>query len=456
MAFWLGLILIFAKSEIYEHAIVFGNTEGLGYYYVDIWVGTPPMKQTVIIDTGSRLTAFPCIGCTDCGNHMDKYFDFKNSTTSRVVKCNEGLLCSVCNKNVCGYSQSYAEGSSISGILVEDYILFGDDFPHAHRELGIFGCHRRETYLFRTQKADGIMGLGYAKSIPTLVDLLYKSHNINTDLFSICFASNDGFMTIGGYNISTHIGEIAWTKIYDKTFYAVKCKGLLIGGVDTGLKESDFPKTHITGTIIDSGTTFTYLSNTVYNTMFSTIAKYCENSLKCAGSKIMVNGEPHTCYVYDSDKFSTKKQFFDSFPILSFLMDDVYVDWLPERYLFAWPETKNSFCVGVYSNGASGNVFGGNFMRGMDVIFDRSRQMVGFAKSQCDPSFIHPNYTSQDYGDTNSNGSGILNQSVNYKIVAVAFLLSLVSVSGLLLLIYLRCRTKKSRILTFPHSNSEI
>ncbi|OMJ88880.1 hypothetical protein SteCoe_2543 [Stentor coeruleus] len=408
------------------------------------------MKQTVIIDTGSRLTAFPCIGCTDCGNHMDKYFDFKSSTTSRVVKCDEGIQCSVCDKNVCGYSQSYAEGSSISGILVEDYILFGDDFPHAHRELGVFGCHRRETYLFRTQKADGIMGLGYAKSIPTLIDLLYKSHNINTDLFSICLASNDGFMTIGGYNISTHISEIIWTNTYDKTFYAIKFKGLSVGDIDTGLQESDFPKNHVTGTIIDSGTTFTYLSKNVYSIMFKYIDKYCENSRKCLGSKVIINYEPNKCYDYNSENF-TKEEFFDSFPILRFFIDDVYVEWMPERYLFAWPETKNSYCIGMYSNEASGNVLGGNFMRGMDVIFDRSEKKVGFAKSLCDPSFIHPNYTSQDYDDTNYYGS----LNLNYKIVTLAFLLSLISIASLLLLIYLRFRKKRSSIIQFSHSNSE-
>jgi hypothetical protein len=40
-----------------------------------VWVGSPtPQRQTVIVDTGSHFTAFPCTGCDGCGEsyHTDK------------------------------------------------------------------------------------------------------------------------------------------------------------------------------------------------------------------------------------------------------------------------------------------------------------------------------------------------------------------------------------------------
>lgn len=40
---------------------LFGSFD-LGYYYVNLFVGSPPQKQTVIVDTGSSLTAMPCSG----------------------------------------------------------------------------------------------------------------------------------------------------------------------------------------------------------------------------------------------------------------------------------------------------------------------------------------------------------------------------------------------------------
>lgn len=43
--------------------------EGLGTHYSFIWVGTPAQRVSVIMDTGSHHTAFPCMGCK-CGKHV--------------------------------------------------------------------------------------------------------------------------------------------------------------------------------------------------------------------------------------------------------------------------------------------------------------------------------------------------------------------------------------------------
>jgi hypothetical protein len=43
--------------------------EGMGTHYSFIWVGTPPQRVSVIVDTGSHHTAFPCVGCK-CGKHV--------------------------------------------------------------------------------------------------------------------------------------------------------------------------------------------------------------------------------------------------------------------------------------------------------------------------------------------------------------------------------------------------
>ena len=68
------------------------------------------------------------------------------------------------------------------------------------------------------------------------------------------------------------------------------------------------------------------------------------------------------------------------------------IKWLPKYYLFSWAETPNIYCIGIYSNGYAQNILGGIFMRGMDVIFDRAQQKIGFAHSDCDSSFIYTDY----------------------------------------------------------------
>ena len=43
--------------------------QGMGTHYSFIYVGTPPQRVSVIVDTGSHHTAFPCVGCK-CGKHV--------------------------------------------------------------------------------------------------------------------------------------------------------------------------------------------------------------------------------------------------------------------------------------------------------------------------------------------------------------------------------------------------
>jgi DNA-directed RNA polymerase subunit N (RpoN/RPB10) len=68
---------------------IFGNSSSLNYYFVNIYIGNPPQKQSVIIDTGSHLTSVPCMPyCLNCGRHINPYYDTKKSNMSELVNCN--------------------------------------------------------------------------------------------------------------------------------------------------------------------------------------------------------------------------------------------------------------------------------------------------------------------------------------------------------------------------------
>lgn len=142
------------------------------YYYADVYVGTPPQRQTVIVDTGSSMTAFPCKGCLACGTHMDPKFDVDASSTAEYVSCKAHVPggCSFCESDHCGYSlvsalvllerahgltcayasvQHYSEGSSLSGYKVRDVLWLGghEEYRDAGDEYGVpfvFGCHKTE------------------------------------------------------------------------------------------------------------------------------------------------------------------------------------------------------------------------------------------------------------------------------------------------------------------------
>ena len=87
------LVLVLAVSvSAVEVARLFGSASDLGYYYVEIQVGTPPSRQTVIVDTGSHLTAFPCIHCPSCGNTLTSISTMKLPTPLRLLTASKATL----------------------------------------------------------------------------------------------------------------------------------------------------------------------------------------------------------------------------------------------------------------------------------------------------------------------------------------------------------------------------
>jgi len=124
-----------------------------------VWVGSPkPQRQSVIVDTGSHHTAFPCKECSNCGEayHTDNYYDWSQSTTFHPLTCSECEAGASCAGDKCQFSQSYTEGSSWHAYQVKDQFFCGGNEPDAwnnpvDRSYAIdftFGCQTSETVSF--------------------------------------------------------------------------------------------------------------------------------------------------------------------------------------------------------------------------------------------------------------------------------------------------------------------
>jgi hypothetical protein len=102
---------------------------------VPVFVGPRLQKMTLIIDSGSSLTTFPCEDCgTSCGgDHWDEPYKNSQSDSFKYVTCKEELFgwscrnCADYAKEICTLSIGYVEGSSYKGRYSQDFLLFKDE-----------------------------------------------------------------------------------------------------------------------------------------------------------------------------------------------------------------------------------------------------------------------------------------------------------------------------------------
>jgi hypothetical protein len=238
---------------------------GYGTHYAYIYVGTPAKRQSVIIDTGSHYTAFPCSGCIGCGAHTDPYFDPSKSSTAVIEQC---------NGSPCLISQSYSEGSSWKAYKLTDKLWIGGLTPSlvpGADSLSInypIACQTSEAGLFKSQLADGIMGL--SNSDDTLLPLLRKAGLVNNRIFALCFRIGGGIITLAGVDQRVHMPSvmgIQYVKLARiSNWYTLNLLDLFLEDQITG-SQTSIAKPPVgtaifnmgKGVIIDSGTTATYL-----------------------------------------------------------------------------------------------------------------------------------------------------------------------------------------------------
>lgn len=274
-----------------NHMQIASLFQGYGTHYADLWCGKPtPQRQTVIVDTGSGVTAFPCVGCDPdaCGvpkYHLDPLFDPALSTSYHKLGCSECQRGSCDSNSECHIGMSYQEGSSWYAFEVTDSCYVGglhdvalsgdagrDDLDPFHAPAFsfplTFGCQTKLTGLFKTQLADGIMGMDHAEAA-----FWYQASN-KLGLprkFSLCFSrsptasrqgTNAGAMTIGGTDSRLHGSEMVYSSVsagggfYDVTIRQVYMRQ---GGGESAAYDAEAKIVPLlsspTSGIVDSGTT---------------------------------------------------------------------------------------------------------------------------------------------------------------------------------------------------------
>jgi len=379
-----------------ESANLYGNVAQYGYYFMDLWVGTPANQRTsVIVDTGSRLVGFPCTGCEHCGSHIDKAFDFSRSSSASWVGCESDTSCSTgCVEGHCAYSETYSEGSSVSGYFFEDDIELGDLEQKNPAVKVRLGCHMKENRLFYSQRANGIMGLapgglGDTGSPTILTQLFADKQHVKTSIFSMCLSEWGGRLTVGGYNGTSHRkgGEIQWVRLRPAHYHFVFPVGLTVGPVKDPEGEAvAWGQRNLGVTIVDSGTTYTYFPVPLYDGIIKNIAAYCADHGGCAAEKIdVVNAEGSECWkLQDAGRGPA-----DFPPIGLHFEEGMRVDWQPTEYLQE-RDDSGIWCSTFLGNNVFQTVLGISFMLRRDVIFDLESERLGLVPADCPEHYQPP------------------------------------------------------------------
>ena len=279
-------------DDLYSTMPLHGSVKEHGYYYVDVSLGTPPKEFQVIVDTGSTLTYVPCVGCgTACGVHTGApHFSAEESSTCTPVQClspdcspHEGSCGGKQNGDACVYHKSYAEGSSVNGKLMKDLLYLGGGY--GNDKSVVFGCTIRESGGIHTQVADGLMGLGNgANSLPFQLAATYDL----PDAFSLCYGAFEGGGAVtfgklprsstgeGVTDTDATIPALQYTPLIPTpmhpSYYVVDTVQWRLGN-NIVAGENDF-RGHAYGTVLDSGTTFTYLPTAVFGSFKNIAATY--------------------------------------------------------------------------------------------------------------------------------------------------------------------------------------
>ncbi|XP_047335653.1 aspartic proteinase CDR1-like [Impatiens glandulifera] len=248
-------------------------------YLMEIYIGTPPVKQLVVADTGSEVTWTQCLPCVNCYQQKKIMFNSQKSSSYKVLPCNSDTCKDLGNMRVCNelselkcrYNVSYADGTnSLGELALETYRLGRISIPNV-----VYGCgnDNRMSTKEITSGMSGVFGLGrgplsFLGKLPIYLGSKFSyclvSHSKRNVRSKLNFGTNA--VVSGRGVVSTPLVTKPSSPLYYLTLKAITVNNMriLFTRETRSMKEGGVDIIGKGNILIDSGTPETYLPTTVY------------------------------------------------------------------------------------------------------------------------------------------------------------------------------------------------
>ncbi|XP_066395217.1 aspartic proteinase nepenthesin-1-like [Miscanthus floridulus] len=384
-----------ALSERMVATVESGVAVGSGEYLMDVYVGTPPRRFRMIMDTGSDLNWLQCAPCLDCFEQLGPVFDPAASSSYRNVTCGDqrcGLVapppeaapraCRRPGEDSCPYYYWYGDQSNTTGDLALESFTVNLTAPGASRRVDgvVFGCGHWNRGLFHG--AAGLLGLGrgplsFASQLRAVYGHTFSYCLVEhgSDVASKVVFGEDDALSLAAAHPQLNYTAFAPASSPADTFYYVKLKGVLVGGELLNISSDTWDvgsEGGSGGTIIDSGTTLSYFVEPAYQVIRQAFIDRMSRSYP------LVPDFPVLSPCYNVSGVERPEV-----PELSLLFADGAVwDFPAENYFIRLED--GIMCLAVLGTPRTGMSIIGNFQQqNFHVVYDLHNNRLGFAPRRC-------------------------------------------------------------------------
>ncbi|KAF5745298.1 aspartic proteinase nepenthesin-1 [Tripterygium wilfordii] len=375
--------------------IVSGAPSGAGQYFVSLRLGSPPQTLLLVVDTGSDLIWVQCSACRNCSNRVPgSAFLARHSSTFSPTHCFDSACQLVshpehtsCNHtrlhSPCRYEYLYADGSLTSGFFSRETATLNTSSKREarHKDLA-FGCGFRvsgpSVTGSRFNGAHGVLGLGRGPiSFPSQLGRRF-GHKFSYCLMDYTLSPPPTSYLMIGDAQNEVISNMNFTPLLKNplspTFYYIGIRSVFVNNVKLRIDSSvwSLDESGNGGTVIDSGTTLTFLAAPAYRL----ILKAFDRRVKLPRVAVPAPGFDLCINVSSESK--------PRLPRMSFkLLGDSVFSPPPRNYFIDTSDGVKCLAIQPVDSVTGFSVIGNVMQQGYLFEFDMKSSRLGFTRRGC-------------------------------------------------------------------------